>query len=64
MVGPAEEEIRDDGDWWGRVRSEPLDDGLVEVGHGLHHGEEASGREVLDVLNALGDGGAFWEGEN
>ena len=52
---PAQEEVGDDGDWWRRVGSEPVEKRVVEVGEGSHDGEVSGVANVSDVLDAMGE---------
>lgn len=63
-VGPAQEHVGDDGDGRVGVGGEPTEERVVELAQGAHHGEEGVDGEVLDVLEAGGEGGVGGERED
>lgn len=63
-VGPAEEEIGEDGHRWVRVGVEPLDDGILELAESGHDRNVAVVTDVFDVLDAGRNGRVVREREN
>lgn len=61
-LGPAKEEIGNDGDRRGRMGVEPVDDGVVELAEGEHDGEVAVVADVADVFDAGGEFGVRRDG--
>lgn len=55
VVGPAEEEIREDGHRGVVVGLEPLDYWVLELREGYNHRNVAGVAEILDVFDAGGD---------
>ena len=51
-MGPAEEEIGDNGDGRRRVRSEPLNYWISEIREGTDYGDVAGISEIFDVFDA------------
>lgn len=63
-LGPAEKEIGNDGDGRGRMGTEPLNNGVVELAEGSHDGEISMVADVADVFGANGEFGVRREGKN
>lgn len=64
MVGPAQEHVGDYGGGRRWVGAEPLLERVAKAGESAHHGSEAAGGEIDGVLDAGGDGGVLWKGED
>lgn len=64
VVGPAEEEIGEEGCRGVRVGVEPLDYGVLEFAESCHDWDVSMVADVLDVLDARRDGWVVWERED
>lgn len=63
-VGPAEEEIGEDGNRWVGVGVEPVGDGFLEFAESRHDRDVTVVADVLDVLDAGRDGRVVGERED
>lgn len=64
VVGPAEEEIGEEGRRGVRVGVEPLDYGVLEFAQSRHDWDVSMVSDVLDVLDAGRDGWVIWKRED
>lgn len=64
VVGPAEEEIGEEGCRGVGVGAEPLDYGVLEFAESRHDWDVSMVADVLDVLDAGRDGWVVWERED
>lgn len=63
-MGPAEEEIGEDGNRWIRGGVEPVDDWVLELGECVDDGKISMVSDVFDVFYAGGNGRVGWEGKD